>query len=63
MITKETNMKSVGEIMQTHMVTIIQEQQQSMNKLDKKYNTAVEQYRRLPWVVRFLLSKLYNYKL
>ena len=56
-------MKSVGEIMQTHMVTIIQEQQQSMGKLDKKYNTAVEQYRRLPWVVRFLLSKLYNYKL
>ena len=63
MITKETHMKSVGEIMQTHMVTIIQQQQQSMNKLDQKYNTAVENYRRLPWVVRFLLSKLYNYQL
>ena len=63
MITKKTHMKSVGEIMQTHMVTIIQQQQQSMNKLDQKYNTAVENYRRLPWVVRFLLSKLYNYQL
>ena len=63
MITKETHMKSVGEIMQTHMVTIIQQQQQSMKELDRKYITAVENYRRLPWVVRILLNKLYKYKL
>ena len=63
MITKKTHMKSVGEIMQTHMVTIIQQQQQSMKELDRKYITAVENYRQLPWVVRLLLNKLYKYKL